>query len=66
MSFTDDPYAKYADFEGPTPYEEWAAHQRNRGGSGPVESAQGSGGLRRMSPRLGKYRHQQIAGVRVK
>jgi hypothetical protein len=65
MSFFDDPYAKYADFEGPTPHEEWEAHRRNRGHS--VDSnVQGSGGLRRKTPRGGKYAHGSVEGVRIR
>jgi hypothetical protein len=60
-----DPYAKYDNFEGPTPAEVWEAHQRNRGAE-VSDSLQGCGGLRRNTPRHGKYSHQQIGGVRVK
>ncbi len=61
----DDRYAKYDHFEGPTPHQVWEAHRRNRGV--PIaDCGQGSGGLRQMSPRFSKYKHQQIAGVRVK
>lgn len=60
-----DPYAKYANFEGPSDEEVWAAHRRNRGRS--VDSSvQGSGGLRKRTPRGGKYAHGLVEGVRIR
>lgn len=60
-----DPYAKYANFEGPTPDEQWRGYARTQGRS-VGDSCQGGGGLLQMSPRLSKYNHQQIGNIRVK
>ena len=65
MPFSDDYYAQYDNFDGPTPQQQWQGY-RNSQNRDCSDGVQGSGGLRRTTPRHGKYSHQQIGNIRVK